>query len=192
MIAEVVINRSAKKLNKTFDYNIPKDLEELIMIGSNVVVPFGKSENLSDGYVIGIKENTNYKVKDIVQIKHNLTQRQINLAKWMSKRYFCNLSDCIKQMLTPGTKGKKTIVKDKTINVIYLKKEVEEIEFDIELGKIKSEKQKKILQFLKNNDGVTFSEVEMFTGGTRAIVKTLEKNGYIEIVEKKINRKQIT
>ena len=28
----------------------------------------------------------------------------------------------------------------------------------------------------------------MFTGGTRAIVKTLEKNGYIEIVEKKVER----
>ena len=31
-------------------------------------------------------------------------------------------------------------------------------------------------------------EIEMFTGGTRAIVKTLEKNGYVEIVEKKVER----
>lgn len=30
MIAEIIINRSAKRLNRTFDYNIPKDLEELI------------------------------------------------------------------------------------------------------------------------------------------------------------------
>ena len=43
MIAEIIINRSAKRLNRTFDYNIPKDLEELIMIGSTVIVPFGKS-----------------------------------------------------------------------------------------------------------------------------------------------------
>ena len=33
MIAEVIINRSAKKLNRTFDYNIPKELEELVIIG---------------------------------------------------------------------------------------------------------------------------------------------------------------
>ena len=190
MIAEIVINRSAKRLNRTFDYNIPKDLEELIMIGSTVLVPFGKNSALEEGYVINIKEKTTYEVKDIAKIKHNLTEQQIELAKWMAKRYFCNISDCIKQMLTPGTKSKKqeNNIQDKTINVVYLKKEIDEIQFDIEMGKIKSEKQKKILQFLKNNDGVTVPEIEIFTGGTRAIVKTLEKNGYVEIVEKKVER----
>ena len=190
MIAEIVINRSAKRLNRTFDYGIPKELEELIMIGSTVLVPFGKSSVLEEGYVVGIKENTTYEVKEIVKIKHNLTEKQIELAQWMAKRYFCNVSDCIKQMLTPGTKNKNSSnnVQDKTINVVYLKKEIEEIQFDIEMGKIKSEKQKKVLQFLKENEGVTISEIEMFTGGTRAIVKTLEKNGYVEIIERKVER----
>ena len=79
-----------------------------------------------------------------------------------------------------------TNVQDKTINAVYLKKDIEEIEFDIEMQKIKSEKQKKVLQFLKDNEGVTVPEIEAYTGGTRAIVKTLEKNGYVEIIEKKI------
>ena len=190
MIAEVVINRSAKRLNRTFDYKIPNNLEELIMIGSTVLVPFGKYSALEEGYVIGIKENTEYEVKEINQIKHNLTEKQIELAKWMAKRYFCNISDCIKQMLTPGTKNRKVEknVQDKTINAVYLKKSIDEIQFDIDMGKIKSEKQKKILQFLKSNEGATVPEIEEFTGGTRAIVKTLEKNEYIEIVEKKVER----
>ena len=190
MIAEIVINRSAKKLNTTFDYAIPKDLEELIMIGSTVIVPFGKSSALEEGYVVGIKENSEYEVKEIVKIKHNLSENQIELAQWMAKRYFCNVSDCIKQMLTPGTKSKKESnnVKDKIINVVYLKKEIDEIQFDLDIGKIKSEKQKKILQFLKGNEGVTLSEIEMFTGANRTIIKTLEKNGYVEILEQKIER----
>ena len=190
MIAEIIINRTAKRLNRTFDYKVPIELEELIMIGSTVLVPFGKSSTLEEGYVVGIKENTTYEVKEIVKIKHNLTEKQIELAKWMAKRYFCNISDCIKQMLTPGTKNKKAEknVQDKTINAVYLKKEIDEIQFDIEMGKIKSEKQKKILQFLKNNEGATVPEIELFTDGSRAIVKTLEKNGYVEIIEKKIER----
>lgn len=190
MIAEIIINRTAKRLNRTFDYKVPIELEELIMIGSTVLVPFGKSSTLEEGYVVGIKENTTYKVKEIVKIKHNLTEKQIKLAKWMAKRYFCNVSDCIKQMLTPGTKSKKSEknVQDKTINTVYLKKDIDEIQFDIEMGKIKSEKQKKILQFLKGNEGATVPEIELFTDGSRAIVKTLEKNGYVEIVEKKIER----
>ena len=56
------------------------------------------------------------------------------------------------------------------------------------MQKIKSEKQKKVLQFLKDNEGVTIPEIETYAGGTRAIVKTLEKNGYVEIIEKKIER----
>ena len=190
MIAEIIINRTAKRLNRTFDYKVPIELEELIMIGSTVLVPFGKASTLEEGYVVGIKENTTYKVKEIVKIKHNLTEKQIKLAKWMAKRYFCNVSDCIKQMLTPGTKSKKSEknVQDKTINTVYLKKDIDEIQFDIEMGKIKSEKQKKILQFLKGNEGATVPEIELFTDGSRAIVKTLEKNGYVEIVEKKIER----
>ena len=190
MIAEIIINRTAKRLNRTFDYKVPTELEELIMIGSTVLVPFGKSSTLEEGYVVGIKENTTYEVKEIVKIKHNLTEKQIELAKWMAKRYFCNVSDCIKQMLTPGTKNKKAEknVQDKTINAVYLKKDIDEIQFDIEMGKIKSEKQKKILQFLKNNEGATVPEIELFTDGSRAIVKTLEKNGYVEIIEKKIER----
>lgn len=190
MIAEIIINRTAKRLNRTFDYKVPIELEELIMIGSTVLVPFGKSSTLEEGYVVGIKENTTYEVKKIVKIKHNLTEKQIELAKWMAKRYFCNISDCIKQMLTPGTKNKKAEknVQDKTINAVYLKKDIDEIQFDIEMGKIKSEKQKKILQFLKNNEGATVPEIELFTDGSRAIVKTLEKNGYVEIIEKKIER----
>ena len=188
MIAEIVINRSAKRLNRTFDYSVPKELEKLVSIGSTVLVPFGKSSNLEEGYVVGIKNSSGYEVKDIVEIKHNLSIKQMQLAKWMSKRYFCNLSDCIKQMLTPGTKNKniEKNVQDKKINVVYLKREV-----DDEIEKLKSEKQKKILQFLKTNEGCTIPEIEMFTGCSRAIVKTLEKNGYVKILEKKVERNPI-
>ena len=84
----------------------------------------------------GILSGTTYEVKEIVKIKHNLTEKQIELAQWMAKRYFCNVSDCIKQMLTPGTKNKnaQNKVQDKIINVVYLKKEIDEIQFDIDIG----------------------------------------------------------
>ena len=36
MIAEVIINSSAKKLNRTFDYHIPSDIEEIVEIGTKV------------------------------------------------------------------------------------------------------------------------------------------------------------
>lgn len=190
MIAEVIINRGAKKLNRTFDYNIPKELEELILVGSKVLVPFGNGGKLAEAFVVGIKETSTFELKNIVKLEENLTNKQIALAKWMAKRYFCNISDCIKLMLTPGTrnKNKEKRIQDKKINCVYLKKDIEEIEFEIETGKIKSEKQKRLLNFVKDNEGTTVPEIEMFTDCARGIVTTLVKNGYLEIVEKKVER----
>ena len=192
MIAEVIINRTAKKLNRTFDYHVPNELEGLIFVGSKVLVPFGKGEKLEEAFVTRIKEKTNYtsQVKDIARLEEQLKNKQIELANWMAKRYFCNVSDCIKLMLTPGTrtKNKEKRIQDKTINGIYLNKEIEEIQLDIETGKIKSEKQIKIIKFVKDNEGVTIPEIEMFTECSRAIVNTLIKNRYLEILEQKVER----
>ena len=188
MIAEVIINRTAKKLNRTFDYQIPKEMEEYIYVGTKVLVPFGRAKKLEEGFVVGFKENTEYEVKEIAKIEENLTEKQIELAKWMSKKYYCNVTDCIKLMQTPGTRTKENKIKDKTINSVYLKKEVEEIEYEIQSGMIKSEKHQRVLNFVKNNEGATIPEIESFTDCSRAIVNTLIKNGYLEIVEQTVKR----
>ena len=192
MIAEVIINRTARKLNKTFDYHIPSELEGIIFVGSKVIVPFGKTGKLEEAFVLGIKEKTNYinEMKDIVRLEEQLKDEQIQLAQWIAKRYFCHISDGIKLMLTPGTKNKdkEKRIQDKTIHSIHLAKTIEEIESHITIGRIKSEKQKKIIRFIQDNEGATISEIEQFTDCSRAIVHTLIKNGYLKVVEKKIER----
>ena len=190
MVAEVIINSTAKKLNRTFDYNIPKELESMIIVGSKVLVPFGRLKNLEEAHVVGIKESSEYEIKDIAKVENGLTDKQIELADWMAKRYFCNVSECIKLMQTPGTRTKNVNkrVQDKKINVVYLKKDFEEINFDIENGMLKSDKQIRILNFIKDNEGCSISEIEAFTDCSRAIVNTLIKNEYLELVEKKVER----
>ena len=190
MIAEVLINSIAKELNKTFDYIVPNSLIKEAKIGTRVLVPFGKTK-VEEGYVIELKEKSEYAAKEILKVTdHILTEENISLAKLMARRYFCNISDCIKLMLPPGNTSKviEKRIKEKTGNFIYLKKDREEIEFDIESGKLKSEKQIKLLNFLSENDGTYISDLEIITEVSKAVMKTLEKKGYIEIVEKQILR----
>ena len=190
MVAEVIINSTAKKLNRTFDYNIPAEMQELVQIGSKVLVPFGRFKQLEEAHIVKIKEKSEYEIKDIAKVETGLTDKQIKLANWIAKRYFCNVSECIKLMQTPGTKAKDVNkrIQDKKINVVYLKKTIQEIDFDIETKVLKSEKQIKILNFVKKNEGCTIPEIEMFTDCSRAIANTLIKNGYLELSEKKIER----
>ena len=193
MIAEVIINRTAKKLNRTFDYRVPQVFEGLIFVGSKVLVPFGKGEKLEEAFVVKLKNETiieKNQIKEIKKIEEQLKDEKIELAIWMVKRYFSNVSDCIKLMLTPGTrtKNKEKRVQDKLINCVYFAKDIEEINFDILNQKIKSEKQKRIIEFLRENEGATVPEIEMFTECSRGIVNTLIKNGYLKIEEQKIER----
>ena len=190
MVAEVIINSKAKQLNRTFDYKIPKEMESIILIGSKVLVPFGRFKKLEEAHVVKIKEKSQYEVKDIAKVENGLTDRQIELANWMAKRYFCNVSDCIRLMQTPGTNAKdiNKRIQDKKINVVYLKKDFEEINFEIETQKLKSDKQIRILNFVKDNEGCTIPDIEVFTDCSRAIVNTLIKNGYLELIEQKIER----
>lgn len=192
MIAEVIIQSNVKNLNRIFDYQIPIELEEKVKIGSRVFVPFGRMKTLEDGFVIGIKENSEYETKEIARVQEEqiLSEEQIQLAKWMAKRYFCNISDCLKLMLPPGTTSKEITkrVKEKNVNFVTLKKEIDEIEYEIETGKVKSDKQIRTLRFLIENGDMLVSELEMFADTTRAIVNTLCKNGYLEMIEKQIER----
>lgn len=189
MVAEIIIDSKVKTLNRIFDYEIPSDLE--INIGSRVFVPFGNKKTPEEGIVIGIKEKSEYKVKKIVSVEEEkIDKTYIELAKWMSKRYVCNLADSLRLMLPPGTTKRDVSkrVKTKTINLITLSKEEEEILDDIESKKIKSEKQKDVLEFIINNGTSSIDDIELFTDASKAVVSTLIKNGYLEYQEKTVER----
>ena len=194
MIAEVIINSNVKNLNRKFDYIIPEELEAQAIVGARVLLPFGNKKELEEGYIVGIKETSEYldKLKSIAKIesKLHLSDEKIELAKWMAHRYFCNISDCIKLMLPPGTTAKvvENRVKEKNANFVYLKKDAEQIQQEIESRTIKSDKQIRALEFLIENEGVIISDLETFADVSKAVLNTLQKNGYIEIVEKQVER----
>ena len=189
MIAEVIIDSSVKTLNRIFDYKIPESLK--VEVGTRVFVPFGNKKELEEGIVIGIKEKSDFKVKEIASLQEEQIQEEyINLSKWMSERYFCNVADCLRLMLPPGRTSKNILnrVKEKKVNFVTIAKDADEILSDIESGKIKSEKQKNVLEFIINNDSATIQDIELFTDASSNIVKTLVKNGYLEINNVQVER----
>lgn len=191
MFAEIILNTNAKQLNKTFDYCVPKELEKNIAIGVRVLVPFGNSKRAKEGFVMKLKEESSFANKNILSIeKDGITEQNMKLANFMSKRYFCNVFDAIKLMLPPGTTSEivENKIKEKTGRFVYLNKDYEEIEESIENEKIKSPKQIRVLEFLKYNEGIYTVDLQNITDTTNAVLRTLEKNGYIEIIEEQIKR----
>ena len=69
MTAQVLVEIKAKSIDKTFTYNIPKDLENDVMVGKRVLVPFGKQK--IEGFVLKINNNNldiDYELKDIIEV----------------------------------------------------------------------------------------------------------------------------
>lgn len=191
MVAEVIIDTSVKSLNKTFDYEIPTDLSDKVIVGSRVFVPFGNQKNLEEGIVVKIKEMSEYKVKEIKGLqKEQIKSEYISLAKWMSYRYFCNIAECLNLMLPPGRTAKDITkrVNEKTVNCFEINKSEDEIREALDKNLIRSEKQKNVLEYLLNNGKSTMSDIQLFNDASLAVVNSLVKKGFVRKEIEKVSR----
>lgn len=119
MFAEVIIDLQNNQVNRSFDYQIPSFLLDVVEIGARVFVPFGKKKLL--GFVVGIKESTDYdssKIKDIIDVIdliRPLNEEFVEIAKYMANRYYSFYSSCLITMLPAALKvkySKNLIVKN--------------------------------------------------------------------------------
>lgn len=149
MYIEVILNNKVKILNRTFDYIVPEHMKDGLNIGSRVLVPFGRSTK-DDAYVIGFKDKSDFECKEILEVltTEEISEEKLALAKIMSKRYFCNLSECIKLMLNPKTNTKNidNIMRNRMKNIVVLAENYKEILESIKLN----EGQKEIVTYLES------------------------------------------
>jgi primosomal protein N' (replication factor Y) len=186
------MNTNAKQLNKVFDYIVPKELEESIRIGARVFVPFGKGNNLAEGYVLELKNNSEFAQKDIAKIEDFiLTEENIELAKLMADKYFCNVSDCIKLMLPPGNSSKDLTkrVREKTARFVYLNVDKESILNDIENKVIKSDKHIRLLKFLVNNEGMEVRRFRSCCGCFKIYYENFREKWIYKVCSREIREK---
>ena len=147
-----------------------------------VLIPFGTRKIYDVGYVVNLKETSEYKCKSIVKVIDRVfDEEKLELAKWMSQKYFCNLADAIRLLVPPGTTTNVDRVKAKTEKHIYLKESVD-------LSKVKSDKQRKVIDFLKDNVSAPKAVLKEMLDVSDAILKTLEKNEVIEIRDIEVGR----
>ena len=123
MVANVLVELSNRNIDKTFTYNIPNELENLIKVGIRVLVPFGKQT--LEGFVLSISENTNSEIelKDIIKPIDNeviLNEELLELGKFIKRKTLSTLISAYQVMLPKALKAdKKTkINKSYELNII--------------------------------------------------------------------------
>ena len=101
--ANVIVDISLDKLDKTFQYRIPEGIQDLIQPGVQVDIPFG-SRTLT-GYVIEVTDDAEFdvaKTKELIGVHKGsvpIESQLIALAGWMRKNYGSTMNQALKTVL---------------------------------------------------------------------------------------------
>lgn len=99
---EIAVN--VPQVTGLFSYHVPEEFAEVVVPGSLVVVPFGKS--LVQGVVLrnldtpGVTETR--AIEAVIDAQPVLTPLQMQLARWLSQTTLAPLAACFAPMIPPG------------------------------------------------------------------------------------------
>ena len=119
LYADVIIDISHSRLDRTYQYRIPVQLQETLEPGNVVEVPFGRGDKTTKGYVLRITDHASCpeeKLKSISRVETTLAGAQSRLtalALWMRDYYGSTTVQALRTVLPfrqkAPEKQKKTV-----------------------------------------------------------------------------------
>ncbi|WP_418790488.1 primosomal protein N' [Phosphitispora sp. TUW77] len=104
--AQVIVDVSARKLDRIFHYSIPPEIDVLLKEGARVVVPFGS--RIVEGYVVGFSDVSDVSaikpINDVLDPETWLPADLLALAGWMADRYMCSTVAAIRSLMPAGVR----------------------------------------------------------------------------------------
>ena len=103
--ADIIIDISSDKLDRSFQYRVPERLEKKIKAGMVAAIPFGNAGRVRKGYVIGLSDKPKIapeKIKEISEIcsgEETTESRLIALAAWMRENYGSTMIQALRTVL---------------------------------------------------------------------------------------------
>ena len=105
LYADIIVDISQEKLDKTFQYLVPKEMEPEIEEGKKVRIPFGKGGREITGYVVGLSSEPKIeaeRIKPILAVEEQgmeIESRLISLAAWIARNYGSTMNQALKTVL---------------------------------------------------------------------------------------------
>ena len=122
LYANIIIDISHEKLDRTFQYRIPEKLLDQIHPGTPVEIPFGRSNRKIRGYVVEVTKEPEFAPERIKPVSHVIREgipiegQLIALAAWMRENFGGTMNQALKTVLP--VKQKTT---EKEQRLIWLK-----------------------------------------------------------------------
>ena len=126
LYANIIIDISQGKLDKTFQYAVPEQMRDQLTVGAPVIVPFGNGGRTIKGFVVELTTTAEYdpaKIKEIKSLDTDampIESQLVTLAAWIRKHYGGTMNHALKTVIPIR---QKTAEKEKKVIHLLLDKE---------------------------------------------------------------------
>ena len=168
---------------KTFSYNIPVEMADIIQVGQAVLVPFGR-QGLINAFVVGFSDYVpdGIRVKKINRILDEtplFSLKYLKLLEWVAN-YYCTDFVTVLNAAIPMKLIEKNAKTEQSVELI--KEDFEGL----------TKRQKEILELLKKEGKMPLIAFEEIAQTTRATMKKLEEKGFVKINLEYVYRNPLT
>lgn len=193
MFANIIIDITHEKLDKIFQYRIPSRLEGILSTGMEVIVPFGKGNRLTKGYVIGVTPHCDYdlaKMKEIQEISGKgvaIEGKLVALAAWMKEQYGGTMIQALKTVL-PIKQQENARVKKKVRLLLDEEEGKERLAYYLD----KHQKARaRLLGALLDAPVLDYELVNKKLNITLSVIRALEEQGVVSLESEQVYRNPV-
>lgn len=179
--ANIIIDISQEKLDRTFQYRIPEQLRDRLAPGMQVQVPFGNGNRTIKGYVIELTDKAEFdpkKQKEILAIDQEgvpVEAQLITLAAWIRENYGGTMSQALKTVLPVKQKQKQ----QEKRSVVLLASEEEARKQLEQFERKNSTARARLLAALLAEREIPYEVVTGKLNITAAVIRVLEELGLL-------------
>ena len=193
MFADIIVDIQHEKLDKIFQYRIPERLEGELKPGMEVIVPFGKGDRKTKGYVTAVSETCDYdlsKVKEIEDISRQgvaIEAKLIALAAWMKEHYGGTMIQALKTVL-PIKQKENARVKRRLRLLLTEEEGKAKLKFYLE----KNQKARaRLMAALLDEPVLEYELVTKKLNITLTVIRALEEQGVLALEEERVYRNPV-
>lgn len=107
LIAKVAVSSAIYSFDCEYSYRIPDEYKAMAKAGVRVLVPFGKGNRKTVGFITRLYEETEFdeKIKPVIKIideESLLTDEMLSIIMWLKENTFCTYFDAFKSVVPSG------------------------------------------------------------------------------------------
>lgn len=193
LYADIIVDISHEKLDKTFQYRVPERLRERLEPGACVMIPFGSGNRLIKGYVVSLGEECRFdpeKIKDIAGLPEKETgveDKMIALAAWIRRNYGCTMIQALKTVLP----AKQSVKKLEHRQLVRLMSREEILSLLGECERKKQVAKARLLRALAEQETIPYEWITGKLGVSAAAVNSIVKSGAAKLVSSESYRNPV-